>query len=326
MAILYYSFKENKQLLRYGLIIFAVILSFFSHPVALFTVLFVTGFYMVDRLAWRDQGAYIAIGLVLILCLLKLFFTNENSYEAGFFKELFVFNKAGSHVNCFSGLIFLRNGFRGLYFWLTLFFILTTGIQLFRKEYLKFAYTWLTTILFLVLTLKTYNKGDSIVMMERAFMPFTIFVMVPFLNAVTQKSERKLTPVLIFLIMFSLLAGVRRVHFEGQRFNKRYKYVEAIIEKVVHYDGSKFLLRRPDEPNTQVFTWTFPFTTIIISSLDGKENTKTIFLYDDINLYIKYLTSETNIFLGPDFQPEWRSDILNPCYFNLPEGPYQELK
>ncbi len=325
-AILSYPFKPDRYVIRYLFIGIAVLLSFYSHPVTFFTILFVTGLYMVDQARWKDKGAYFTIAFITLLMVLKLVFTPKDSYEAGFFSEIFNFLKSGTDIRQLTGWIFLKNGYRELYSWLSLFFLFTLIIQIIRKEYLLFIYTLSTSLLFLIITLITYNKGDAIVMMERAFMPLTIFVMIPFLKGEIQRTNKIITPIFALLIIFSLLSGVRRVHFEGQRFKKKYSYTEKLIEKADTMHGSKFLMEKSDNPELDFFLWTFPYTTMVISSMEGNDATKTIFLTDDLSKYEIYLTDKTNIYLGEPFWLEHAVYRLNHQYFRLPEEPYQLLE
>ena len=113
---------------------------------------------------------------------------------------------------------------------------------------------------------------------------------------------------------------------EGMRFRNRVQYVESMIEKTNNYKGRKFLLQRTQETNSNYLFWTAPFTSMVISSINGAENTKTIFLYNELSDYEKYLTSDTNVFLGAPFWLEWDIRSLNNHYFILDDEPYQLLE
>jgi len=325
-SILFYPFKENYRLLRYSLICIAVVLCFFSHPVTLFTVLFVAGYYLIDKSKWRDTGAYLSIGIVTLLSVLKLFLVKNGSYEGNIFADAFNIIHSYTNLPNFYSTLFFRHRLWGLYFWLWFFFVLTIGILILQKEYFKSGFVITSTMLFLIITLVTYNKGDSGVMMERAFMPLTIFVIIPFIQGVALKARNLFAPIIFCLIIVSLFTGLRRLNREGQRLKANFKYVERIIEKTNDFTERKFLLKKSEEINSHCFLWTFPFTSIVVSSMDGKSHTMTIFLYDDLNKWDKYLHEKPDIFLGADFWLEWKSNELNHHYFNLADEPYQILE
>jgi hypothetical protein len=157
-------------------------------------------------------------------------------------------------------------------------------------------------------------------------MPLTIFVIVPLIQDVALKARNLLAPLVYCLIIVSLFTGLRRLNNEGQRLKSNFKYVEQIIEKTNDSKAKKFLLQKDDEINSHYFFWTFPFTSIIVSSTQGKDYTKTIFLFNDLDKVKVYMTENSDVFLGADFWLEWKSSELNHHYFNLPDEPYRVLE
>jgi hypothetical protein len=154
-------------------------------------------------------------------------------------------------------------------------------------------------------------------------MPLTVFIVIPFINDVAIKAKSYYSIIISGILIIALLAGYRRLINEGKRLNSNVSRIEILIKKADDLNGNKFLFKKTNEINnyTQI-QWSFPFTTMVISSMNGPDNVKTIFLYDDLADYEIYLHDRQNIFLGADFWLEWNVSTLNPNYFKLPIDTY----
>jgi len=326
-ALLYYPFKEKLGFIKYVLAALTIILAFYSHPVALFTVLFVIGYYIVDKLKWRETGVYLLIVIVLLLSITKLIFTPDNSYEGNFFSELLNFDFSFRNIyNAYSTHFFLKR-VDGLYFWPVVFGLITFVFLLLKKDFIKVVYFSLAVTGFLLITIITYNKGDSDVMMERAFMPLSIFIIIPFLNGVVINIKNNVRTIAIMFIVTALISGIIRINREGQRYHQRYTFVEELVKKARENPGRKYLLKNTEEINSQILIpWPFAFTTMVISSLESKTSTLTIYICNNIDDFGQYLNGKPEKFLGAPFWIEWDISRLNSNYFNLPVSTYRVLE
>ena len=327
-AVIYHPFKDNSPWIKYILIFTSIILSFFSHPVTFFIILFIFGYYLVDTLNWKNVEIYLGALILILLVLVKLLFTKSNSYESSFFSQLFNYKSFSLNPLTYISLKFLVTRSVRLYLWLFMLLTIDIVFLIKQKQVLKLRYILASFAVFLAVILITYGKGDSDVMMERAFMPLSILVALPFIKDVVLKSRDSRTSVaLISLTMAVLLAGFLRLNKEGQHFRSKLGYVEQLLNRADQLQGNKFLLKNTVDVNKSILVpWSFPFTTIIVSSMEGKNKTKTIFLYNDISKYREYLTDKTDVFLGAPFWLEWKTEDLNHRYFNLPDGPYLILR
>lgn len=92
-AFLHYSlnmkprYRSTLVTLIGGLVI--LILCFFSHPVSFFTVMFILGFFMINKKLWKSPVIY-ALGIMIILITLtKVFTVPEKGYESNSFTDFF---------------------------------------------------------------------------------------------------------------------------------------------------------------------------------------------------------------------------------------------
>ena len=325
-AIINYTYRSKYKYLKYLLAGLISALCFFTYPAIVFPLLFILTFYIINNSKWKEKGIYWLVIFLILISAFEVIHTSRSSYEGQFLSGLFNFKHGNDNFFEYYSLKFFRKKIEGLYFWLCIIFILSIILQLARKNYLKAGFTFTASIGFFILLIYTYRTGDSDVMMERSFLPLSVFVTIPFFNEMIELKRKILVFPSILLIIIILFTGLRRISLEGQRFKGRIKKIEQILEKTQDIDGSKFLLKKSDENiRSIIMPWTFPFTTLMVSSMDGKKNTKTIYLYDDINDYKKYLDNDNDVFLGASFWLEWNTKTLNPKYFNLPSETYKVL-
>jgi len=158
-------------------------------------------------------------------------------------------------------------------------------------------------------------------------MPLAVCMVLPFFRAVLkiEKQSHKISLFILVLVIFAF--SITRITIEGNKNRDRLIYVEGLIDGTKEYNSDKFLLQKTPENNEKIlYTWPFSFTTLVISSMDGPQHSRTIYLYEKTEDYLKYTTKENNIFLGANFWLEWKSNELNHKYFILPDAPYVVLK
>jgi len=322
-----YSFNKKYYLLKYSIGGLLIALCFFTYPTVLFPLLYIIAFYIIDQHKWRETGIYILVMILIMLSVFKVTYTDQSSYEGQFLSGLFNLRPGIHDFTGYYSTMFFSRRIGGLYFWLCIIFILAILLQLANKKYLNAGFTFLGTTSFLVLVLYTYRMGDSDVMMERSFLPLTVFVSVPFFTELLSSKRRSVLIPGVLVILVICFAGIRRLNLEGQRFRRRLKNIEQLIECTHNMDGRKFLLKKSDENISNIIMpWTSSFNSIIVSSMNGNQNTRTIFLYDDLKNWEIYLHDKPDVFLGADFWLEWQINMLNHKYFNLPVEPYKVLE
>jgi hypothetical protein len=325
-AVIQYPFRPNIFYVKYLIGGLIIALCFYTHPITFFVLLFILGYHIVWSSNWKEYGIYFLAFLMVALSLIKLYHTKSSSYEGNFISSMVGSGSPITDFFNFCSVRFFAKRIPSLYFWLLVLTFILFIYLILRKEYRKTAYLMVSSAGFLLIILLTYSKGDSNVMMERGFLPLCLFISIPFFNELLVINKKNLLLVFsIFVII--VLAGVRRLNNEGKLFQSRIAYLDQLIEKTNDYQGGKFLLKRSEEISSNIIIpWNFPFTIMVLSAMKGKDHTKTIFLYDDLKDWEKYLTGNPDKFLGADFCLNWKTAILNPHYFKLPDGPYQVLK
>jgi hypothetical protein len=325
-ASINHNFRKKYLFVKYATGALLIILCFITYPTVLILLLFLVGYYIIEHSAWNEKGNYFMMAFLILLALFKITHTGQSSYEGQFLSGLISTKSGIRDIGNFYSTGFFIKRIGSIYFWMTILFCISVVLQISKRKYFSAAYTVISAFGYLGLVLLTFRNGDSDVMMERGFLPLTVFVSIPFLIELFSIKSRSILITGVLLVIIIQFAGLRRIDLEGYKFRTRVDFIEQLLNDTRSKEGRKFMLKNSYEVKSNtIMSWPFPFTTIVLSSMQGNTDSRTIFLYDDLRPYKKYLTGESHIMLGPDFWPKIRTDRLNHQYFNLPDGPYHIL-
>jgi len=324
-AILQYE-SFHYSLVQILLASIVITISFLAHPVALYPILFIIGYSAIDKKKLRSIMPYVLLMLVIGLAVVKFLLTDKSSYEGKFFSELL---KAPSIISNLSDLYstnFFNNRIYGLYFGVVIFELILILHLIFKKEYLKLTWQLGTFIFFLAITLLTYNKADSDMLMERAFMPLALLTSIPLLNEILGNNKRHNILKLTFLTVV-VFSSFNRIYVQGKVFRERTRFNTELLTKMSKLPNRKFVVQSGELQKHYYTGWSYSFETLILSSITDNIPPQTIFPANDLRQITKYTTNTSNVFLGADFWMEWNIDKLNHKYFNLSkEMPYTIVK
>ncbi len=316
-AILQYP-KFKSSVIQLSLALLIIVLSFFTHPVALYTLTFLIGYDAIDRKLLGTVKPYILILAVAGLALGKVVLTNENSYEGKFFAELLSSPSILLNLPSSYSVHFFSHRIVGLYSGIVVFECILVYYLLMNKEYMKLFWQAGFSIVFLIVTFLAYNKGDSDVLMERAFMPLALLTSIPLLKEILEKNRNHQIPKMAFLAFVALI-GFVVVGKQGIAFRQRIRFNQELMAKTAKLPNRKFMADIRDLQKHQTIFWSYSFETLLLSSITANIPTQTIYPANNIVQLTKYTENANSIFLGADFWLEWDINKLNTKYFDLPK-------
>lgn len=324
-AILQYESFRN-SLVQILLASAVVIVSFLAHPVAIYPLTFIIGYSAIDKKQLRSIVPYALLVLVIGLAVAKVMLTDENSYEGKFFSELLKSPSIIFDLPFAYSTKFLIKRIFGLYLWMAILELILILHLIFKMEYIKLFWQLGISGFFLIVTLLTYNKGDSDMLMERAFMPLALLVSIPLLKEMLENNNQyrmlKLTSLSLIIVV-----SFNRINTQGKVFRERTRFNQELMAKTAKLPNRKFIVASSELQKHHYTYWSHSFETLILSSITANIPSQTIYPANDISQLTKYTENANNVFLGADFWLEWNIDNLNPTYFNLSkELPYAIVK
>jgi hypothetical protein len=315
-AIIQYSGFRNK-IQFYSFAIFTILLAFFTHPIAIYPLVFITGYVAIDKEQLRSAKPYILLLLIIVLAVSKVLLTDENSYEGKFFSEFIQSPAILLELPNLASTKFFIKRLPGLYFWLGILEIALIVYLVNQKRYKKLIWQLLASGFFLIVSLLTYSGGDSDMLMERAFMPLALFVAVPLLRETMQSNKNAIFKVVFLILVIGF--SMNRIFMQGRKFQQRTAFNLELLSKTAQFQNRKFIIQKKQLDKHVITFWSNSFETLILSAITEGLPTQTVYAAGENETLNKYVAEPNTVFLGASFWLEWNVNDLNSKYFDLPE-------
>ncbi len=299
---------------------FISLVCLFTHPIAIFLLIFIIFYSAISNSALKFN--YLLPFLVVIsgFLLLKLKFTSSDSYEGSFFTNVLNSRSLFHSIKDFYPIEFLLTRSKKIYFLPFLIFLIGFIYFVKSKYYKQIVFVTGSIVVLAVVTIIAYYKGDADVQMEKDFMPVAYFAYFPFayfISAGENVNFRK-----IILLPLVLIVGLSLICNTGKKyFEPRITYMTDILEATKVFPEQKIILEEKEvDPNSGI-TWSYPYETLVLSSLYSPNDSRTIFINSN-HLDLSDTISRT-CFLGAPFWIKWETEEFNPEYFHLVPGNYR---
>jgi len=323
-AWLSYSFNSTTSTLRYTIAVLLVLLCYFSHPVTLIPILFIFAYHAIDKNLIKNKNLYLLSALTIALYSFKFFATPEDSYEGDQFQQLGNFIQLMPNILSFSSTIFFAGNVNNLYYLPLLLLLVVLIFYLKEKNYFKFWLVGGAVFMFMLITLITYHRGDSIVMMEKNFMPLTILIIIPLANDILSNTKTK-HKMKVGLVSLSVAIGLIGIVLTGNLFSQRLDYIDGLKYVDNQKPTSKTLVMNDDlNIDLVMVTWTIAIETLLYSSLDTINGSSTTYVASDKS-EVSAVLNDPELFLATPKWRDWKISELNNKYFKLGRTTYQVL-
>jgi len=329
-GVLYYktSLKISRQIIYIILSVLIIILCYFSHPITVFPLVFIIGFYIIDQKKYKDPFPYLLLIAILIIYSYKFVFAHNTSYEEDKMSSIGLWAKNLKNFFHLYPTRFIIHRLHTLYFIPALMFTTLIVLYIKKSQYLKLVYLAAFVFGFIIVHNLIYFDGASNIEHEKNLIVANFFIFLAFSkdffcnNDIANTKAWTLKPVIyILIIAFSAFITL----YSSSIYTKRIAYLENLSSVLSDKDGTKFYtLDAGLDQDQTLFLWSVPVETLLISSSSGPEKSKTIYSFKD-SAHIPEYMSEPDIFLCAHFWLRWNINVLNPDYFKLENTPYTYL-
>ncbi len=331
-AWLYYPLKiENKKIniaISLAVSLILVALCFFIHPITLFVIPFIIGYYVIDQKKWTDYKIYLVVLLFLLLYVIKFLTIKENTREGGFVSQLLNISETLPNLFQYYSTRYPYYHFTKIYLLPTIILLIVTIFYIYKKKFLKLAYLYGFGTIFLMISVIVYSEGGSNIEMERTFMPLIFFITIPFINEVIVefKELKKIDYINFGFIVILLLVSFFGIYNTSKKYTIRFESMVSLLEKTDRIEGEKFAMESATGNDLELMAkWDFAMETLLYSSLQGKDYSKTIFITEKFSDIPENLFQKDSLFFAVPWMVGWSANNLNPTYFNLPKQKYQQI-
>lgn len=310
-------------LLFYFLSFLIIAINYFIHPITMLTIGFAIGFTFLNKKEFRSVHIYIVTFIVLFIYLLKFIFP-ANHHEENFFAGLKMADQLIPQLFNLPIIKFIAFAFFKIYLFILIPFFISAILYIKKKRIMLLLFVAGYALFEVLVASLAFYKGDAHFALESRLIPLVMIIMIPFIELLQTMRKN-------YLVIIGMLAGltishviliseVRKVH------TRRINHYENLLSEVGHYPERKFYMNESTKRHSAINSWGPAVETLLLSSLNGKENSRTIFVVKkDMNVTVG-LHYWPCVFL---WAPWWifaNEDMLNKKYFDLGCTSYREIE
>jgi hypothetical protein len=306
----------------YLLIVVVLVINYFIHPITLFTLGFAVGFTYFNKKQYTSAHIYIIAVLVVVPYLYKFLFPGH-AHEESFFAGIKMADQLLPHIGRLPVFEFCKQTFFSIYF--IVFVLLGVAAISYAKANRLKAYMFALGFVgfYFIISCLAFYKGDGHYALESRVMPIAFMVVIVFVEILKDKNKNWMYTGGILLMLaftyYNLTQQVIKTH------TKRIHLYEKLLARVQTYPEKKFYIRFTPEQGMPGNSWGPAAETLMLSSIGGKEQSRTIVFIStetDLNKGMHYWPCMFLWVPWYQFHPE---DQLNKKYFDLGCTAYREL-
>jgi len=317
--------NPERRFLYAGLAFIISLAGFFSHPVSLFMQVFAIAYACINRNLFKNAGIGFVLVFLGMLYIAKVVMTNPDTYEGGFFTEVKRLPELLPSLLTSHGVQHIRNDFFKMYIWpaimgCTLVFVYGT-----QKKWLHLLLFTFGSGFFLMITLAAYNQGDAVIMTEKNYMPFAVFLVLPFARDFLLYVHKSAFLNYSKLVFFTLLLcmGIVSIFLQGEKQIRRTHWLKCMIDNTKAMGIQKSYVLKD---NYEGITWALSHETLWYSSLlYGKDQVATVYSTATLESLPPDIIYD-DLYLSTQFWTVYSVNSLHPTYFKFRPGQYQHMR
>lgn len=210
------------------------------------------------------------------------------------------------------------------YFEILIAFIIVIFMLVNRKQWFRLALVAGTFLTYLFLV----NSANTLVpssYMEQVMFPFVPLVFIPLIYGFPLIGRQGLLNISILMVSALIAYRLVVIYSGSEVFMKRVSQMEQLIETARQKGGSKFIVSKDiADHDYTLFNWSYPIETMLLSAIDGNDQSITIVPDDDFNTDKINEKIAANQFIYRKLELR-NYNWLNKKYFHFDIGPYRTL-
>lgn len=305
--------KQYPRYLFYIAILLSTALSLISHPVSVFMLGFIALYAYISQKADLTAAVFVLLP-VIVSATLRVLFVQKGSYDQHQYSNLFGHIKSLAHITDLYPVAYLKFRLHSVYFPFILLVAVFTREMIIRKQLKLLVLSLLSALLYTILAIFTFSRGDADIMMEKTFLPGMLMIILPFCVLCFQQKKLLLAATLVIVFLLSFV----QIFKASRPFTKRLKMLEQVVSSQP-YPKMIASYSDYDESVLRFNHWNTGVDSYILAKTRLNKNA-TIFLTRDKHSFA-FDSTDTHLFLGPEWGPQ--TTAFDQVYFQLPDVPYK---
>lgn len=327
-ALLLHRPKEDsgvsKRILHVICIALATAAAVFIHPIGMFFVVFLVGYFLVDN-RFRPNIPLIVTTLVLVACV-AIRTSSVSGHDSDYLPTTADVLYALTHPADMKVVIGFVHRLADLYIYPIVLYIAVAAYHIRHRQWIRLIYGIIFNVCFILMTAIVYRWDNSAVCVERAWIPLIFFAAVPFVCEVVPNLSLRGKQLWLILMSATLLLGFAKIADTSKHYHQRKAKIEQITEQANRMGTHKMVASHNDlEGVFDIDSWCTSFESMLISALQGSDRTINIYIEDGPLQANNPDYSVTDAFLAVPWWRLWNYSTLRPRWFSLPEQPFARL-
>lgn len=334
-TVLFYAFLEwsygLKRTLPTALLRLAggagiLLMAFYTHPIALFTVLFALGFHTIDRRLWLKPDAYLLGAAIVAVAFYKYLTSNPTGYESTYFRGFADFFNRIGELFASGSFQFMRRKLFNIYLVPMAIFFATAAWYAVKRQYLKLAYFLAVSLIFSLVLFTTFDIWYLPFIQEKNLMGLMLLLLIPFLKDVLPAAEAKARLSQLIILMIFLTGTVHVVAGSSWHRN-RVRYLRETVQDLRKFPEKKFVIPEALVNRERLaVNWAFGPETLLASALDGADSCVSVYIDDPFGkLSDSTDYRDTLRYICAPWAKHLEVRQLDPRYFNLRNSAFRVL-
>jgi hypothetical protein len=318
--LLFVADKEKPSLVLYAIVIAGGVVALFFHPLILFPFTIALSYFYLNKNIQFRQAAYVLLFSVFVL-VAKTVLIKTGGYESA--KMGGIKNFLTLFPNYFfipSNIDFVKR-LAGDYALLALWTVAVTVWYVAKVQHMKLAWLYASLLGYLLLVNVSFPEAGFNTYTQNLQLPLAFIVALPIAFELVPAMPTK------YLVMALLLTfGIRIafVYHSHAPFTERLNYLNGLLDQQAGESTNKFYVAEKDLDEEVVGeTWALSYETLLLSSLQSRDATKTIEL-EEVVQENAFLLDSDFVFINRMWG--WNGSELPSRYFNLKKSKYQKLE
>lgn len=326
-AFLFYSDNRNwgkwKIIIQLLGTIAFVVFGYYSHPIALFSLFFVIGYFSLYNKKFKTLYPYLAVMAVLLVFMGKVLFGANSEHHSSLYGNLFSSPIAIlKELPTYYPYKYFDGHFKQLYKILVLLLISSVVVLAVKREKrLTALFVAAYSLVYFVVVCTSFKKGDSNMQMEKIFIPIVLFSALAFSDGIGNILKRKNLAINTAIIVISIL-GLQQISKARELYRGRIDYLKEIVAEAQKEDVRKLIIQRNQIAKKMVFSWGMGIESLMLSSINQDMPTLTVFCQQGKEIDEEKKASDN--FIVAHFRTSYAQKRLNEHYFQLPEVEYKD--
>ncbi|MHA7112051.1 hypothetical protein ACRTDU_18130 [Sunxiuqinia elliptica] len=317
---------KKKFVLQLLVTLLLVSFGYYTHPIAVFSLVFVVLFFSVFHQSKFSWYPVFALAIVLVTFGQKVLLGENSTHHSSLYGNLlsspFLILQELSDYYPYK---FFSNHFERLYLVASLLFIAAVILLALRKRgWMSSLLIVVSVVVYFIVACTSFKKGDANMQMEKIFLPMVFFLGIAFAEGVAALKRKRIKGVLLAATtLIVMLVGLERIGDVRGLYHGRIDYLKEIVHQANQESGKKLLIKSEQVDRKMVFTWGMGMETLMLSTIDKTMDPLTVYCIQG-HEKLEGKKDDPENFLVTHFHTSFNYTQFNQLYFGLSEEVYKE--